>query len=211
MQTLEKLRCEKMAEEIADKIAISPALYDALKSVSRSEFAPFSAHAFSLNAQPILASQWISSPLTVARMSMALDIDESVENVLEIGCGSGYQSAILAYMVRRVFAVERVERLVGEAKKHFANLGIRNINLRHDDGNVGWREFAPYDRILLSACASKISDRLFAQLKIGGILVAPMSEGGAQYIIKFHKISPSEISQENLGACEFVPLISGIQ
>ena len=209
MDSLEKLRCEKMAEEIADKIAISPALYDALKSVSRSEFAPFSAHAFSLNAQPILASQWISSPLTVAKMTMALDIDENVASVLEIGCGSGYQAAILSRMVHRVFAVERVERLVNEAKKHFENLGIRNINLRHDDGNVGWREFAPYDRILLSACASKINEKLFSQRKIGGILVAPMSENGAQYIIKFNKISADKIIEENLANCEFVPLISG--
>ena len=209
MVSLERLRCEKMANDIAEQVSLNPALFEAFCSVARSEFAPLGAHAFSLNAQPILASQWISSPLTVARMTMALNVDPKVEKILEIGCGSGYQAAILSRMVHRVFAVERVERLVGEAKRHFANLGISNINLRHDDGNAGWKNFAPFDRILLSACAERIDERLFAQLAIGGILVAPMNIGGSQKIVRFSKISPSEIKEEELGACEFVPLVQG--
>ena len=209
MVSLERLRCEKMANDIAEQVSLNPALFEAFCSVARSEFAPLGAHAFSLNAQPILASQWISSPLTVARMTMALSVDPKVEKILEIGCGSGYQAAILSRMVHRVFAVERVERLVGEAKRHFANLGISNISLRYDDGNAGWKNFAPFDRILLSACAERIDERLFAQLAIGGILVAPMNRGGSQKIVRFSKISPSEIKEEELGACEFVPLVQG--
>lgn len=209
MVSLERLRCEKMANDIAEQVSLNPALFEAFCSVARSEFAPLGAHAFSLNAQPILASQWISSPLTVARMTMALSVDPKVEKILEIGCGSGYQAAILSRMVHRVFAVERVERLVGEAKRHFANLGISNISLRHDDGNAGWKNFAPFDRILLSACAERIDERLFAQLAIGGILVAPMNRGGSQKIVRFSKISPSEIKEEELGACEFVLLVQG--
>ena len=110
MVSLERLRCEKMANDIAEQVSLNPALFEAFCSVARSEFAPLGAHAFSLNAQPILASQWISSPLTVARMTMALSVDPKVEKILEIGCGSGYQAAILSRMVHRVFAVERVER-----------------------------------------------------------------------------------------------------
>jgi len=81
--------------------------------------------------------------------------------------------------------------------------------LRHDDGNAGWKNFAPFDRILLSACAERIDERLFAQLADGGILVAPMNRGGSQKIVRFSKISPSEIKEEELGACEFVPLVQG--
>ena len=94
MVSLERLRCEKMANDIAEQVSLNPALFEAFCSVARSEFAPLGAHAFSLNAQPILASQWISSPLTVARMTMALSVDPKVEKILEIGCGSGYQAAI---------------------------------------------------------------------------------------------------------------------
>ena len=81
-------------------------------------------------------------------MTMALEL-ENADSVLEIGCGSGYQAAILSKIVRRVFTIERIERLVKEAKKHFANLNLSNINVRYDDGNAGWKDYAPYDRILL--------------------------------------------------------------
>ena len=206
MTAIEKSKCVAMADEISDILTLTPPLYKALCDIPREIFAPVAHRAYSLDAQPIGGNQWISSPLTVAKMTLALEA-EGIDNTLEIGCGSGYQAAILSRMVHRVFAVERVERLVGEAKKHFANLGISNISLRHDDGNAGWKNFAPFDRILLSACAERIDERLFAQLAIGGILVAPMNRGGSQKIVRFSKISPSEIKEEELGACEFVPLV----
>ena len=186
MQPLEKARCAKMADEIADKIQISPNLYEAFCAISRSEFVPVSAYAFSLNAQPILGNQWISSPLTVAKMTMALEL-ENADSVLEIGCGSGYQAAILSKIVRRVFTIERIERLVKEAKKHFSNLNLSNINVRYDDGNAGWKDYAPYDRILLSAAAKQIDKRLFDQLIMGGILVAPIEKNGVQHIVQYKK------------------------
>ncbi|MBQ2430762.1 MAG: protein-L-isoaspartate(D-aspartate) O-methyltransferase [Campylobacter sp.] len=226
MQPLEKARCAKMADEIADKIQISPNLYEAFCAISRSEFVPVSAYAFSLNAQPILGNQWISSPLTVAKMTMALEL-ENADSVLEIGCGSGYQAAILSKIVRRVFTIERIERLVKEAKKHFANLNLSNINVRYDDGNAGWKDYAPYDRILLSAAAKQIDKRLFDQLTMGGILVAPIEKNGVQQIIKFTKMPLPNLStngalnfdktgeksyrivEKIIESCEFVPLLSG--
>ena len=226
MEALEKSRCIKMADEIADRVQISPSLYEAFCSVSRSEFVPVAAYAFSLNAQPILGNQWISSPLTVAKMTTALEL-ENVDSVLEIGCGSGYQAAILSKMVRRVFTIERIERLVKEAKKHFANLNIKNVNVRYDDGNGGWKDFAPYDRILLSAAAKQIDKRLFDQLAFGGILVAPVEKNGAQQIVKFTKLhlpnlgsngtlnfdksdtKSYRITEKIISPCEFVPLLSG--
>ena len=226
MQPLEKARCAKMADEIADKIQISLNLYEAFCAISRSEFVPVSAYAFSLNAQPILGNQWISSPLTVAKMTMALEL-ENADSVLEIGCGSGYQAAILSKIVRRVFTIERIERLAKEAKKHFANLNLSNINVRYDDGNAGWKDYAPYDRILLSAAAKQIDKRLFDQLIMGGILVAPIDKNGVQHIIQYKKTAvfnqnkngvlnfeatkeqEYKITEKIIESCEFVPLLSG--
>ncbi|CZE46302.1 protein-L-isoaspartate(D-aspartate) O-methyltransferase [Campylobacter geochelonis] len=207
MDRLEAARCEKLALDIANEVTLSPALYDAFCKVSRSEFAPVGAHAFSLNPQPILANQWISSPLTVAKMTMALEL-EGVDKVLEIGCGSGYQAAILSKIVRRVFTIERISKLVNEAKKHFENLAISNVHVRYDDGNAGWKNYAPYERILLSAAAKSIDERLFSQLSDGGILVAPIEENGRQKIIKFYK-KDNQIQKEILSECVFVPLLSG--
>lgn len=208
MNPLERSKCIKLAEDIANEMLISSALYDAFCNVSRSEFVPVAAHAFSLNAQPILANQWISSPITVAKMTMALELDD-VDSVLEIGCGSGYQAAILSKIVRRVFTIERIERLVKEAKKHFANLKISNINIRYDDGNNGWKTYAPYDRILFSAATKEINSKLFEQLATNGILVAPIEQNNKQFITKFIKNINGTISEKIIEECEFVPLLDG--
>ncbi|NLK66105.1 MAG: protein-L-isoaspartate(D-aspartate) O-methyltransferase [Campylobacteraceae bacterium] len=210
MKLLEALKCEKLADEIANNTEISPALYDAFCSVSRSEFVPILAHAFDLNPQPILANQWISSPLTVAKMTMALELD-GVDKVLEIGCGTGYQAAILSKMVRRVFTIERIEKLANEAKKHFENLGIMNIHVLHNDGNSGWKKYAPYERILLSAAAKEIDERVLDQLEVRGILVAPMEKDGSQQIVRIKKTSNSNYQEEILEPCVFVPLLKGIE
>ena len=210
MKLIEALKCEKLADEIATNVEISPALYDAFCTVSRSEFVSISAYAFDLNPQPILANQWISSPLTVAKMTMALELD-GVDKVLEIGCGSGYQAAILSKIVRRVFTIERIEKLVNEAKKHFENLGILNIHLLYNDGNCGWKKYAPYERILLSAAAKEIDERLLDQLEVGGILVAPLESEGFQKIIKIRKFDEKNYQEEILEPCIFVPLLKGVE
>ena len=204
----EKRRCTKMAENIATEIEISLPLFRALSEISRSEFVPIEAHAYDLNPQPILGNQWISSPLTVAKMIMQTECDKC-ENILEISCGSGYAAAVLSKIVNRVFTIERIERLVKEAKKHFENLGISNVNVRYDDGNCGWRNFAPYERILIWAASENINDRLFSQLENGGILLAPIIKDDKQFITKFRKNINGEISEEIVEECEFVPLLSG--
>lgn len=210
MDSLTKIRLNRLADEIANETTLNPALYEAFKSVDRGEFISIQAHAYDLNAQPILGNQWISSPLTVAKMTMALEFEDA-DSVLEIGCGSGYQAAILSRVIRRVFSVERISRLVDEAKRHFANLEISNINVRYDDGNLGWKTYAPYDRILLSAATKKIDERLFSQLKVGGILVAPIQKENRQFIVKFIKIDENSVRDEILEECEFVPLLDGIE
>lgn len=209
MTPLEQIKCKNLADAIADEVALTPALYDAIGSTPREIFVPVAARAYGLDAQPIQGNQWISSPLTVAKMTLALELDADTDNVLEIGCGSGYQAAILSRLAHRVFSVERIEKLASEAKKRFEALKIRNVHVRFDDGNVGWKSYAPYDRILLSAAAEQIPQALFNQLKNGGILVAPVKKDGGQFIVKFKKDANGEIMQKTLDECLFVPLLSG--
>ena len=208
MTALEKSKCTNMADEIGDILTLTPSLYKALCDTPREIFAPVTRHAYSLDAQPIGGNQWISSPLTVAKMTMALEC-ENTDNILEIGCGSGYQAAILSKLAHRIFSVERIEKLAMEAKKRFEALKIKNVHVRYDDGNNGWRSYAPFDRILLSAAADEISPNLFKQLKNGGILVAPMKKDGKQFIAKFKKDKDGNLENEYLDECLFVPLLEG--
>lgn len=207
MNNPEKISCEKMADEIADKIILSPRLYKAFCEVPRSIFMDVKNNPFSLDPQPINSAQWISSPLTVAKMTMALEA-ENCDNILEIGCGSGYQAVILSLLAHRIFSVERIENLAKLAKQRIKNLNINNVHIRHDDGNLGWQTYAPYDRILLSCACKEVPQSLFKQLKIGGILVAPVGDK-EQFITKFTKTN-TNIRQEKLENCDFVPLLSGI-
>lgn len=198
-----------LANQIADKININLGLYEAFLTIPREIFVPngLQNHAYKLDALPILGNQWISSPLTVAKMTNVLEV-EGVDSVLEIGCGSGYQAAILSQLVRRVFTIERIEGLLKDAKNKFARLGLNNIHGRFDDGQRGWRGYAPYDRILFSASIDKIPHVIFEQLKVGGILVAPIEKGDKQIITKFTKTS-SGIEELPLEECLFVSVLSG--
>ncbi|KEA45318.1 protein-L-isoaspartate O-methyltransferase [Campylobacter mucosalis] len=209
MTSLEQVKCKALADDIADNVELTPAVFDAFANTQREIFAPVARYAYSLDAHPIEGDQWISSPLTVAKMTLALEC-ENVDNVLEIGCGSGYQAAILSKLAHRIFSVERIQKLANEAKKRFEKIGIKNIHVRFDDGNIGWIKYAPYERIMLSCACKVVPDRLFDQLKEGGILVAPVEKDGKQYICKYTKIDNS-ITEYVLDQCYFVPLLDGTQ
>ncbi|MDR0579559.1 MAG: protein-L-isoaspartate(D-aspartate) O-methyltransferase [Campylobacteraceae bacterium] len=211
-------KCQKLADEISAWVQLDKDLYNAFASVEREIFTPkgFKHQAYKLDPLPLSQDQWISSPLTVAKMTLALEIDKSVDSVLEIGCGSGYQAAILSKIIRRVFTIERIEPLLLEAKKCFKTLGISNIHTRFDDGQKGWRDYAPYDRILLSASIKEIPQALFDQLSEGGILAAPMEissssseQGVSQLITQFIK-TKNGIRIKTLEECLFVPILNGI-
>ncbi len=132
-----------------------------------------------------------------------------VDKVLEIGCGSGYQSAILSKICRRVFTIERIDTLLKEAKYRFRQNRLNNIFTRFDDGQRGWKEFAQYDRILFSATIKKIPDIIFEQLKDGGLLLAPIQlENGKQILKKFYKID-GRVEDYELEPCLFVPILDG--
>jgi protein-L-isoaspartate(D-aspartate) O-methyltransferase len=210
-------KCQKLADEISAQVQIDKDLYNAFASIEREIFTPkgFKHQAYKLDPLPLSQNQWISSPLTVAKMTLALEIDKDTDSVLEIGCGSGYQAAILSKLIRRVFTIERIEPLLLEAKKCFKMLEISNIHARFDDGQKGWRDYAPFDRILLSASVKKAPEALFEQLRENGILVAPMEvssksseQGISQLITQFIK-TKNGIRIKTLEECLFVPILDG--
>jgi protein-L-isoaspartate(D-aspartate) O-methyltransferase len=199
-----------MIDEIEKKFALDSPIKEAFLKVNREYFVPkgFGQMAFSLDALPMQQNQWISSPLTVAKMTHHLNL-KGVDSVLEVGCGSGYQAAILSKLCRRVFTIERIDSLLKEAKERFRLEGLNNIFTRFDDGQRGWKEYAPYERILFSATAKEIPPILFEQLAKGGILLAPIERGHLQIITRFHKGEDGRISAEEIEPCLFVPIVDG--
>lgn len=205
------IKTKRMADEIDGIFKLSPKVKDAIINTNREKFVPVAMrqHAYRLDALPIGAKQWISSPLTVAKMTEYLE-PEGADRVLEIGCGSGYQAAVLSHLFRGVFSIERIESLMVEAKKRFRELGIQNVHTRTDDGQKGWTQYAPYDRILFSAAPTHIPQALIDQLAPRGVLVAPMERDGKQVITRFVKIG-DELIEDELETCEFVPVLDGVQ
>jgi protein-L-isoaspartate(D-aspartate) O-methyltransferase len=198
---------EILAKRLALEVGLNKIEYNAFLSIDRKYFVPkgFEKKAYEISALPLANDSTISSPLTVAKMTKFLDL-KNVDNVLEIGCGSGYQAAILSKIVRRVFTIDRICPLVKKAKATFEKLGLYNINVKCDDGMNGWREFAPYDRILLSAYIKNIEKELFYQLKDDGFILAPVEKNGYQIITRFYKNG----KKEEFDKCEFVPIKKGI-
>lgn len=204
----------KMVAEIQKCVKLSPSVAKALGSVDRAFFVPPSlgSRAYSLDPLPLEDSQWISSPLTVAIMSESL-LAEGGESVLEVGCGSGYQAMVLSHLFKYVYTIERIEPLLIEAKRRFHLLNAHNIFAKFDDGQNGWIEHAPFDAILFSACAREIPPALVAQLKEGGILLAPIfdeSNAAGQRITRFVKQNGVLGTPLVITQCSFVNVCNGI-
>jgi protein-L-isoaspartate(D-aspartate) O-methyltransferase len=201
-----------LVNEIEKHFSLDSHVKEAFLSVDREVFVPneFRHLAYKLDALPLAASQWISSPLTVAKMTQHLELKD-VDSVLEIGCGSGYQAAILSKIVHRVFTIERIDTLLKGAKIRFKELNLNNILARFDDGQRGWKQYAPYDRILLSATTQKVPDILFEQLKDGGILIAPIEQSSNYHIITRYYKYNNHITSEAIEPARFVPILDGTQ
>ncbi len=198
-----------MLETLRTKYGIADErVLEAMATVPRHLFVPaaIKSQAYRDNALPIAGGQTISQPYIVARMTELLGIT-GIEKVLEIGAGSGYQTAILATLARKVFAIERLDILAREAEQRIASLGFRNVVLKSGDGTNGWDAYMPYDAILVAAGGPEIPEPLVKQLKVGGKLIIPVGEDkGSQELIR---VTRKEVgySQENFGPCAFVPLI----
>jgi protein-L-isoaspartate(D-aspartate) O-methyltransferase len=162
--------------------------------------------AYDDNALPINFNQTISQPFIVARMSELLEVDKK-SRVLEIGAGSGYQTAILSQLASQVYAIERIGELAREAQGRIRELGIYNATVKAFDGTLGWNAHSPYDAILVAAGGPKIPDPLIAQLGVGGRLVIPIGETRkSQKLVRVIKTETSH-KVEEYGPCQFVPLI----
>lgn len=180
---------------------------EAMKKVPRDLFVPeeIRDEAYDDRALPIGYGQTISQPYIVALMTELLEL-KGDEKVLEIGTGSGYQAAVLAEIVREVHTIERISELAELAKKKFEKLGYKNIKVYVKDGTEGLPEEAPFDRIIITAATPELPEPLIAQLKEGGIIVAPVGERFSQYMLKAEK-KGSELEQHYLIPVAFVPLI----
>ena len=166
--------------------------------------------AYEDTALPIGHGQTISQPYIVARMTELLIEAGPLDTVLEIGTGSGYQTAVLSRLVKRIYSVERIESLQRLARKRFQELGIRNIRLRHSDGGMGLPEYAPFDGILVTAAPEGIPRTLVEQLKPGGRMVLPIGQEQAQVLVRVTRTAGG-YEKELLERVAFVPLLQGTQ
>jgi len=204
---------QNLVKEIEKHFKLDKHVKEAFLEVDREIFVPneFKHLSYQLDALPLAASQWISSPLTVAKMTQHLEM-KNVDSVLEIGCGSGYQAAVLSKLCHRVFTVERIDELLKTAKVRFSEHGMHNIITRFDDGQRGWKQYAPYKRILFSATTKKVPQVLFDQLAEGGILIAPIEQQKGYHIItRFKKTKGKVDAGEPIEQCLFVPVLDGTQ
>jgi protein-L-isoaspartate(D-aspartate) O-methyltransferase len=164
------------------------------------------AQAYGDHALPIGSAQTISQPYIVARMTEMLEVGPT-HSVLEIGTGSGYQTAILAQLARRVYSLERIAELAREAIPRMRQLGLDNVKIQVFDGTVGWSEWAPYDRILVTAGAPKVPDPLLEQLAPGGVLLIPEGQLKEQRLVAYRKSARGGIRRIEGEEVAFVPLL----
>ncbi len=199
----------KMVERLRDHYKIADhRVLAVMNAIPRHRFVPeaLRSQAYKDNALPIAGGQTISQPFIVGRMTELLEL-KGTERVLEIGAGSGYQSAVLASLVRKVYAVERIEGLAQKAKEKLRELGIGNVSMRVSDGTNGWPVYAPFDAILVAAGGPEMPQPLLDQLEIGGRLVIPIgSDPKRQDLVRVTRTEKG-LDQENCGPCAFVPLI----
>ena len=198
-----------MVERLHEYYGIrDPNILEAMRRVPRHFFVTeaLRGRSYDDNALPIDFNQTISQPFIVARMSELLELDKK-SRVLEIGAGSGYQTAVLAQLASQVYSIERIGELARQAQSRIRELGIYNATVKAFDGTLGWNAYGPYDGILVAAGGPRIPDPLAAQLKIGGRLVIPIGETReSQKLVRVTKTEGGHKVEEH-GPCQFVPLI----
>jgi len=200
---------ERMIQRLREHYKIrDETVLEIMRRLPRHLFVPeaLKAQAYKDNALPIAANQTISQPFIVARMTELLELDQK-SRVLEIGAGSGYQTAILASLAGRIYAIERIPALAAEAQERLKKFGFNNVTLRCADGTNGWEIYSPFDGILVAAGGPVVPEPLLKQLKIGGRIVIPIGQDTkTQNLIRVTRAEKG-FHREDFGACAFVPLI----
>jgi protein-L-isoaspartate(D-aspartate) O-methyltransferase len=201
----------RMIKRLSDQGIKNQKVLEVMRDTPRHIFMDeaLSSRAYEDTALPIGYNQTISQPYIVARMTeLLLESSGHLEKVLEIGTGCGYQTAILAPFVDRVYSVERILPLQRKARSHLVDLKIKNISYLYNDGNVGWPEYAPYNGIIASAAPTEIPFQLIQQLAVGGVMVIPVGHNGQQVLQRVtRKASGYEV--EEIEPVTFVPFLAG--
>ena len=204
--TRDRLVSTLRAEGIQDERVLK-----AITQTPRHEFIDeaLASRAYENTALPIGQSQTISQPMIVARMTEAILDGGNPGKVLEVGTGSGYQAAILAQLVPKVFSVERIDELLKLARRRFHKLRLNNIYVKYADGHLGWPSQAPFDGIIVTAAAIAIPSELLEQLAVGALLVIPIEKNGQQRLVSVRRTEEG-FDETDLGAVVFVPMLSGL-
>jgi protein-L-isoaspartate(D-aspartate) O-methyltransferase len=204
-------RMAKLILALRSQGVTDPKVLTAIEKTPRELFVPelFQDRSWEDSALPIACGQTISQPFIVGLMTQALRV-EPRSRVLEIGTGSGYQTAVLSRLCRFVYSVERYRTLLGEAEARLKQLGVSNVFTRFGDGGEGWPEQAPFDRILVTAAAPGEPKALLSQLKPNGILVAPVGKGPVQQLKRYVADGKGGFDMETLCDVRFVPLLDGV-
>lgn len=202
---------DRLVERLRQQGIRSGAVLEVIGKVPRHLFVDeaLASRAYEDTALPIGHGQTISQPYVVALMTQALLDGGPRGRVLEIGSGSGYQAAVLSPLVTEVYSVERIEDLLRQARKRWRQLGYKNIRSKHDDGNIGWREHAPFDAVIVTAARDGVDPALLEQVAPGGVLLAPIGPPGMQELLRLTR-GEDQWKKENLGAVSFVPLVKGV-
>lgn len=203
-----KLREEMVFEQILKRGIYDKEILEAFKTVPRHLFVPPQQRKLSYSDCPLLigSGQTISQPYIVALMTKSLGIKPGM-SVLEVGTGSGYQTAILAFLGAKVYSIERIAFLAKEARRVLDSLGYREVQTEVGDGTLGWKEYAPYDRIIVTAASTRLPDALMEQVKISGKIIIPLGDKFHQDLTVISKINENKVKKENICGCVFVPLI----
>jgi len=201
---------ERLVKRLAERGIKNSLVLEAICNTPRHIFVDeaLASRAYEDDALPIGHGQTISQPYTVARMTEALLSHDGIKNVLEIGTGSGYQTAILAQLVEQVFTVERIQALQLKARSRLRELKLKNVKYKYDDGNLGWREHAPFDGIIVTAAPERIPEELLEQLAIGGCMLIPC--GKDNQVLRQIRREEDEFVEEELSGVHFVPLLGGV-
>jgi protein-L-isoaspartate(D-aspartate) O-methyltransferase len=200
---------ERMIQRLREHYNIrNEKVLEVMRGIPRHLFVPsaLKSQTYGDNAVPIAEGQTLSQPFVVAKMTELLELSGR-EKILEIGSGSGYQTAVLSKLARSVYAIERIQILASESQERIKNLGLRNVTLRCGDGTLGWEIYSPFDGILIAAGSPVVPIPLVEQLKIGGKIVMPLGESKAvQKLVRITR-KESGTRTEEFDACAFVPLI----
>ncbi|MEE9255309.1 MAG: protein-L-isoaspartate(D-aspartate) O-methyltransferase [Pseudomonadales bacterium] len=201
----------RLADRLAEEGIDDPAVLDAIRSTPRHIFIDEAlAHrAYDDTPLPIGHGQTISQPYIVAAMTQALLAEREPRRVLEVGTGSGYQTAVLGALVEQVYSVERIAALQARARERLRALRLRNVRLRHADGALGWPEQSPFEAILVTAAPRSVPEELKQQLAHGGRMVLPVGGDAVQELVIVERGDGDEFSQRTLEFVRFVPLVSG--